>query len=152
MKSRIFSISCNLLAKSINQVKLYFLTNCFTFLTKFWTLTFSWWICRVFFFFQESFPWREINFSMVERGDVFQFGGFIFKWEGWGVGWGGSPHGGNQCWWGWGFQKNYRMEGCPPHAPPHYGKPCPWVFKSLKALLSTHGKFKFVYLLWVSFI
>ena len=52
-------------------------------------------------------------------------------------------------------KKNYRMEGCPPHAPPHYGKPCPWVFKSLKASLSTHGKFKFVfneYLLWVSFI
>ena len=70
MKSRIFSMSCNLLAKSINQVKPYFLTNCFTFLTKFWTLTFSWWICRIFFsrnhFLEGSFTfqwWRRGMFS-----------------------------------------------------------------------------------------
>ena len=36
MKSNI-STSCNLLGKSINQV-IYFLTNCFTFLIKFWML------------------------------------------------------------------------------------------------------------------
>ena len=35
MKSRNFSTSYNLLAKSINQAIQHFLTNCFTFLTKF---------------------------------------------------------------------------------------------------------------------
>ena len=37
MKSRNFSTSYNLLAKLINKV-IYFLTNCFTFLMKFWML------------------------------------------------------------------------------------------------------------------
>ena len=154
MKSRIFSMSCNLLAKSINQVKLYFLTNCFTFLTKFWTLTFSWWICRIFFS-RNHFLEGSFTFQWWRRGMFSSSGASFLSGRGGAGGWKGSLHGRNQCWWGWGFEKNYRMEGCPPHAPPHYGKPCPWVFKSLKALLSTHGKFKFVfneYLLWVSFI
>ena len=37
MESRIF-LSFNLLAKLINQAMLYFLINCFIFLTKFWVL------------------------------------------------------------------------------------------------------------------
>ena len=85
MKSRNCSTSYNLLAKSINQVISYLLSNCFPFLTKFWMLQvrksrFSG-ISAIFFqccfmsrtevlitvsnfFFQESFPRRGLCFSM----------------------------------------------------------------------------------------
>ena len=92
MKSRNCSTSYNLLAKSINQVISYLLSNCFPFLTKFWMLQvrksrFSG-ISAIFFqccfmsrtevlitvsnffgfFFQESFPGRGLCFSMWRGG------------------------------------------------------------------------------------
>ena len=100
MKSRNCSTSYNLLAKSINQVISYLLSNCFPFLTKFWMLQvrksrFSG-ISAIFFqccfmsrtevlitvsnffvfFFQESFPGRGLCFSMWGGGG----GGVFFKW------------------------------------------------------------------------
>ena len=104
MKSRIFYMSNNLLANSINQVIQYLQTNSFTLLTKFWMfqvrkLRF----CGIFvifaqcvlwvkhkyssqipiFFFQESLPGRTLYSSI---------GGALFL-SGDGVGW-GVPHGG----------------------------------------------------------
>ena len=91
MKSRNFSTSYNLLAKLINKV-IYFLTNCFTFLMKFWMLQVRkshfcgisaicyfmietqvlMTVSRFFCFFLGIISW---NGALLFNG-----GGFTFKW------------------------------------------------------------------------
>ena len=122
MKSRIFYMSNNLLANSINQVIQYLQTNSFTLLTKFWMfqvrkLRF----CGIFvifaqcvlwvkhkyssqipiiFFFQESLPGRTLYSSI---------GGALFL-SGDGVGWGCPMGVGHQLWWvGGGGKKKKRI-------------------------------------------
>ena len=60
---------------------------------------------------------------MVERGDVFQFGGFIFKWEGWGAGWGGHRMGGISVDGGEVSKKTIGWRGALPMHPHTMGNP-----------------------------
>ena len=98
MKSRSFSASFNLLAKSINQV-IYFLTNCFTFLTKFWMLQVrksrfcgisvifiqccfmsETQVLMTVLDFSGFFSWNHFPEGSFHWGRGFQLGAFIFKW------------------------------------------------------------------------
>ena len=129
----------------INQVIYYFLTHCFTFLTKFWMLqvrkSHSCGISAIIFqccfmietqvlmtvsdffkfFFQESFHGRELHFSIGGGGGVF------FRWRGSFLSWG------HQFWWGGGgFEKVKQL--------PVTGiQPPPTLLNNPSALLSNKG-------------
>ena len=105
MKSRIFYMSNNLLANSINQVIQYLQTNSFTLLTKFWMFEVrKLRSCGIFVIFVQLVLWVKHQYSS-QIPIIFFFPG-ITSWKdtllfnrgalflsGDGVGW-GVPHGG----------------------------------------------------------
>ena len=113
-----------MLAKSINKVISYFLTNCFTFLTKFWMLPVrkSCSCGNSTILFQYCFM---IDFSgyfsrnhFLEGGLTFQRGALFFSWE---------EGRGHRFWWRGGFRKNRKMGVRPP---------CPPLWKTLPRVVS----------------